>query len=82
MKKSPDRAKGATTEVPGEYLMCEGGGGLSISGDWGPLMIMTLMIMTQQGHRSMQHVEASIKEMLKNQHFFTCQDVSYETEHL
>jgi hypothetical protein len=27
MKKSPDRAKGATTEVPGEYLMCERGGG-------------------------------------------------------
>ncbi len=59
-----------------------GGGGLSISGDWGPLMIMTLMIMTQQGHRSMQHIEAKSKEMLKNQHFLTCQEVSYEMENL
>jgi hypothetical protein len=47
-------------------------------------MIMTLMIMTQQGHRSMQHVEkeAKSREMVKNQHFLTCKDVCYETENL
>jgi hypothetical protein len=70
MKKRPDRAKGATTEVPGEYLMCERGGDYQLVVIGGPLMIMTLMIMTQQGHRSMQLVEATSKEMLKKPTLF------------
>ncbi len=86
MKKKAGQGKGSNHWGAGRVLDVweEGGGGLSISGDWGPLMIMTLMIMTQQGHRSMQHVEkeAKSREMLKNQHFSTCQDVSYEMKNL